>query len=117
MVKNKLAPPFREVEFDIMFGEGISKEGDVLDLATEAAIIEKSGAWFSFEGERIGQGRENAKDYLREHPAIADKMERAVLAKHGIARAGDAPLVEGTPANGATDKAPSKKKGTEQPRA
>src|SRR5205823_4335514 len=83
VVKNKLAPPFREVEFDVMFGEGISKEGDVLDLAAEAGIVEKSGAWFGYDGERIGQGRENAKEFLKNHPETLDKIERAVLAKHG----------------------------------
>ena len=92
VVKNKLAPPFREVEFDIMYGEGISKEGDVLDLGAEAGIVEKSGAWFAFEGERIGQGRENAKEYLKAHPDILDRVERAVLAKNGINRGGEASI-------------------------
>jgi recombination protein RecA len=86
VVKNKLAPPFREVEFDILYGQGISHTGDVLDLATEANIVEKSGAWFSFQGERIGQGRENARTYLEQHPAVLEKIETAVLSKHGIAR-------------------------------
>jgi recombination protein RecA len=78
VVKNKLAPPFKEAEFDIMFGEGISREGDLLDLGVSAKLIEKSGAWFSFEGERIGQGRENAKQFLKEHPEIAQKLEQAI---------------------------------------
>jgi recombination protein RecA len=92
VVKNKLAPPFREVEFDIMYGEGISKEGDILDLGSgEANVIEKSGAWFAWKGERIGQGRENAKEFLKSNPDVATQIERAVLEKHGIARAGDAP--------------------------
>jgi recombination protein RecA len=86
VVKNKLAPPFREVEFDILYGQGISHSGDVLDLAVEANILEKSGAWFSFQGERIGQGRENARTYLEQHPEILEKMEGLVLAKHGIGR-------------------------------
>jgi recombination protein RecA len=86
VVKNKMAPPFREVEFDILYGQGISHSGDVIDLATEAAIVEKSGAWFSFQGERIGQGRENARTYLESHPAVLDKIEQLVLAKHGIQR-------------------------------
>ncbi len=86
VVKNKMAPPFREVEFDILYGQGISHSGDVIDLATEANIIEKSGAWFSFQGERIGQGRENARTYLEQHPATLDKIENMVLSKHGIAR-------------------------------
>ena len=86
VVKNKMAPPFREVEFDILYGQGISRSGDILDLAAEAGIIEKSGAWFSLQGERIGQGRENARTYLEQHPALLDKMEALLLAKHGIKR-------------------------------
>jgi recombination protein RecA len=83
-VKNKLAPPFREVEFDILYGQGISKSGDIIDLATDLGIVDKSGAWFSFNGERIGQGRENAKTYLEQHPQLMDKLEAMILAKHNI---------------------------------
>jgi recombination protein RecA len=79
VVKNKVAPPFKQAEFDIMYGEGISKEGDVLDCAAEAKIIEKAGSWYSFEGERIGQGRENVKAYLKEHPEVMDKIEGLLL--------------------------------------
>jgi recombination protein RecA len=86
VVKNKLAPPFREVEFDIMYGEGISREGDLVDLGSECNAVEKSGAWFGFEGERIGQGRENAKTFLREHADIARKIEAKVLTHHGVKR-------------------------------
>jgi recombination protein RecA len=78
VVKNKLAPPFRVVEFDIMYGEGVSKTGELVDLGVRAGIVEKSGAWFSYDGQRIGQGRENAKQYLREHPETADAIEKAV---------------------------------------
>src|SRR5581483_7191754 len=88
VVKNKMAPPFREVEFDILYGQGISRAGDVIDLASEMGVVEKSGAWFSFQGERIGQGRENVKAYLDQHPAVLDKIEQLVLAKYGIQRAG-----------------------------
>jgi recombination protein RecA len=88
VVKNKLAAPFREVEFDILYGQGISHSGDVVDLAVEANIIEKSGAWFSFQGERIGQGRENAKSYLESHPALLEKAEGLVLVQHGVHRGG-----------------------------
>ncbi|MEY2669245.1 MAG: hypothetical protein RJA59_1883 [Pseudomonadota bacterium] len=87
VVKNKVAPPFKEVEFDIMYGVGISREGDLLDLASNENIVEKSGAWFSFDGERIGQGREQAKTFLREHPAVLQKIEGLVLEKFGIHRA------------------------------
>jgi recombination protein RecA len=86
VVKNKMAPPFREVEFDILYGQGISRAGDVLDLASEASIIEKSGAWFSFQGDRIGQGRDNARGYLEQHPDMLDKVEALLLAKQGLKR-------------------------------
>ncbi len=88
VVKNKMAPPFREVEFDILYGQGISHAGDVIDLAVEANIVEKSGAWFSFQGERIGQGRENARSYVEAHPAMLEKIEGLVLVKHGVSRGG-----------------------------
>jgi recombination protein RecA len=84
VVKNKVAPPFKQVEFDIMYGEGISKTGELVDLGVKAGIVEKSGAWFSFDSERIGQGRENAKTYLKEHPEIAEKIERAVRQSAGL---------------------------------
>jgi recombination protein RecA len=86
VVKNKLAPPFRSCEFDILFGTGISRSGDVLDLASEANIIEKSGAWYSYGGERIGQGRENARVYLQEHPAMMADVEQKLLASTGVLR-------------------------------
>src|SRR5947207_2710876 len=88
VVKNKLAPPFREVEFDIMYGEGISREGDLIDLGSEQGVLEKSGTWYSFEGERIGQGRENAKNFLRENSATARTLETRILDKAGVRRAG-----------------------------
>ena len=84
VVKNKVAPPFRVVEFDIMYGEGISKTGELLDLGVNANIVEKAGAWFSYNGERIGQGRENAKKFLRENPAVASTIENAVRANAGL---------------------------------
>jgi len=86
VVKNKLAPPFREVEFDILYGQGISRSGDVLDLASEGGIVEKSGAWFSFQGERIGQGRDNARNFLEANPKTLERIESLVLQKHGIVR-------------------------------
>ncbi len=86
VVKNKMAPPFREAEFDIMYGEGISREGDLLDLAVEKRIIEKSGAWFAYAGERLGQGRENAKQFLKENPDIRQIIEDRVRKELGLAR-------------------------------
>jgi recombination protein RecA len=84
VVKNKVAPPFKQIEFDIMYGEGISKTGELVDLGVKAGIVEKSGAWFSFDSERIGQGRENAKAYLKEHPETAAKIERAIRQNAGL---------------------------------
>jgi recombination protein RecA len=82
--KNKLAPPFREVEFDIMYGEGISKVGELIDLGVKAGVVEKSGAWFSCDSQRIGQGRENAKQFLREHKDMADMIERRIREQAGV---------------------------------
>lgn len=84
VVKNKVAPPFKEAEFDIMFGQGISKEGDILDLASDLGVISKSGAWYAYNGEKIGQGRENAKNYLRENPHICEEIEVKVRDHHKL---------------------------------
>lgn len=84
VVKNKMAPPFRVVEFDIMYGEGISKTGELLDLGVAAGVIEKSGAWFNYNDERVGQGRENAKTYLKENPKMADEIENKIRANAGL---------------------------------
>ena len=86
VVKNKVAPPFKEVEFDILYGEGISREGDLLDLAVEKGVVDKSGAWFSFDKERIGQGRENSRIFLKEHPEISGVIQQRLLAELGLAR-------------------------------
>lgn len=83
IVKNKVAPPFKVVDFDIMYGEGISKTGELIDLGVKSGIIEKAGAWFSYKGDKIGQGRENAKNFLREHPEIADEIETKIRADAG----------------------------------
>ena len=107
VVKNKLAPPFREIEFDILYGQGISRSGDLVDLASEMGIIEKSGAWFSFGSDRIGQGRENAKTYLEQHPEAMEKIEAMILAKHGIKRGTSVPAP--TPVNGAPVEEKAKK--------
>jgi recombination protein RecA len=79
-----MAPPFRVVEFDIMYGEGISKTGELIDLGVAAGVVEKSGAWFSHDGQRIGQGRENAKAYLKENPVVAEAIERAIRQNAGL---------------------------------
>jgi recombination protein RecA len=86
VVKNKVAPPFRQAEFDILYNHGISREGDLLDLAAEAGIVEKSGAWFSYEDQRIGQGRENARRYMIENKDVCERLAEAVYAHHGIKR-------------------------------
>ncbi|MBK9518247.1 MAG: recombinase RecA [Anaeromyxobacter sp.] len=103
VVKNKMAPPFKEVEFDIMYGQGISREGDLLDLAAQENVVEKSGTWFSFDGERIGQGREQAKTFLKEHPAALQKIEALVLEKFGVKR--------GPAAHPEAEEAPEERKG------
>src|SRR5215218_10010438 len=84
VVKNKLAPPFKQVEFDIMYGEGVSKRGELIDLGVQAGVVEKSGSWYSYDGQRIGQGRENAKTFLRDHTEIADAIERAIRENAGL---------------------------------
>jgi len=93
VVKNKLAPPFKEAEFDILYGTGISREGEVVDLGSEMGILEKSGAWYSFNGERIGQGRESAKEFLRAHPEVGKELTGKILEKAGIKRATPEPPV------------------------
>jgi recombination protein RecA len=111
IVKNKVAPPFREAEFDILYGKGISRDGELIDLGAEDGILEKSGSWYAFEGERIGQGRENAKEFLADHRDVAEKIEAKVRAKHGVpakggraaaaaAAAGAAPGDVARPTNG-----------------
>jgi len=86
VVKNKVAPPFREAEFDVMYGEGISRTGDLLDLGVEKRIVEKSGAWFAYGGERLGQGRENAKQFLKDNPEVAKAIEERVRRELGLIR-------------------------------
>jgi recombination protein RecA len=92
VVKNKMAPPFKEAEFDVLYGSGVSKEGELVDIGSENGIVDKSGAWYSFSGDRIGQGRENAKEYLKEHPEISQVIESKIREKFGVATA--APVVE-----------------------
>lgn len=96
VVKNKMAPPFTKVEFDLMYGEGISESGDLLDLAATANMVEKSGAWYSYQGERMGQGRDQAKQFLKDHPEIMTELRNKILASHGIGK-----LLMSTPEAGA----------------
>jgi recombination protein RecA len=84
VVKNKVAPPFKEAEFDITYGQGISRVGDIVDLGSESGVIDKSGAWFSYNGERVGQGRENAKQYLLDHPETCAAIEAKILEHYGL---------------------------------
>ena len=108
VVKNKVSPPFKVVEFDLMYGKGISKSGELIDLGAKADIVEKSGAWYAYKGEKIGQGRENAKIYLEKNPKVAAEIEMAVRTKAGII----AKKIEGNPVEQAKEKqeiAPPKK--------
>jgi recombination protein RecA len=84
VVKNKVAPPFKQVEFDIMYGEGISKMGELVDLGVKAGVVEKSGAWFSYDSQRLGQGRENAKTFLKQNPDVANRIELAIRENAGL---------------------------------
>jgi recombination protein RecA len=103
VVKNKVAPPFKTAEFDILFGQGISREGEIIDMGVTANILDKSGAWYAYNGEKIGQGRDNAREFLKENPALSQEIENKVRASLGI------PLLAGTEAAEAAPKAASKK--------
>jgi recombination protein RecA len=111
VVKNKVAAPFREAEFDILYGEGISREGDVIDLGVERGLIEKSGTWMSYGGERIGQGRENARLFLKENAAVLQKLEAALRKELGLA----AVVNTASPGSGANGAAVPPEKGGEKP--
>ena len=106
VVKNKMAPPFRQAEFDIIYGEGISRTGDLLDLASEMGLVEKSGAWYSCDGERIGQGRENAKAFLKEHPELLSNLEEKIYQHHGIKKPTPVEKKEAANASPETEKGP-----------
>jgi recombination protein RecA len=108
IVKNKVAPPFREVEFDIMYGAGISKEGDLLDVAANEGIVEKAGAWYSYNNQKIGQGREASKEFLKNNPEMMAEIRKKVLTKHGIAK-GDTTNVDMTTGEIKEEKTPAKK--------
>jgi recombination protein RecA len=98
IVKNKMAPPFREAEFDIVYGEGVSKEGDLIDLGVAQNLVEKSGAWYSFKGERIGQGRDNAKQFMKDNPDARKKLDMDLRKQLGLVRAEPQPPVAAAPA-------------------
>jgi recombination protein RecA len=117
VVKNKLAPPFAACEFDILFGEGISKSGDALDLGVEANLIEKSGAWYTYAGERIGQGRETARVFLKEHPTALAEIERNVLKSKGVLRDAPAPVPAATEVSKAAATKPAKSEPAAKPDA
>jgi recombination protein RecA len=87
VVKNKVAPPFKQAEFEILYGEGISREGEIIELGSNLKLVEKAGAWFSYKGEKIGQGKDNARDYLKEHPDIADEIDAKIRANSNMASA------------------------------
>ena len=109
VVKNKIAPPFRSAEFDVVFNEGISKLGEVIDIGVEKNIIEKSGAWFSYNGTRIGQGRENVKVFLREHPEMADEIETKVRESYGLKPVAGALVLEAPEKEAKEKEAPAEK--------
>ena len=117
VVKNKIAPPFREAEFDIMFGKGISKEGDILDLAADCGIIVKSGAWYAYNGEKIGQGKDKASEYLKEHPEVALEIENKIRAIKGVNRVGEGTVKPASPAKApaaAADKPAAEKNSSDE---
>jgi recombination protein RecA len=113
VVKNKVAAPFRDAEIDILYGEGISREGDLLDLGAEQGVVEKSGAWFSYQGERLGQGRDNARTLLKERPELRERIDAAIRQKIGLPKAGSTPEAETAPIKGPAS-APSRVTATAQ---
>lgn len=110
VVKNKVAPPFREVEFDIMYGEGISKEGDLLDVAANEGIVEKAGAWYSYNNSKLGQGREQSKEFLKQNKELMEEIRHKVLAKHGIVKSTEIAAVDMATGEIKEDMKPAKKK-------
>ena len=98
VVKNKMAPPFKQAEFDILYGVGISREGSLIDFGVEHMIVKKSGAWYTYEGDQLGQGKENSRNFLLRNPDIADEIERRILAKLGVGKDGAAALADATAA-------------------
>ena len=91
VVKNKVAPPFKQAEFDIMYGKGISREGGLIDVGVEAGLVRKAGAWYTYEGDQLGQGKENARSFLKDNPDLANELEKKILEKLGVGPQVDAP--------------------------
>jgi recombination protein RecA len=110
VVKNKMAPPFKEVEFDILYGEGISKEGDLLDLAANMNVIEKSGTWYTYKDERIGQGRENSRNYLKERPEMIKTIRKEIMVKAGLVKTNEAKASAPVVTSNTTSTAPTQSK-------
>jgi recombination protein RecA len=92
VVKNKVAPPFKQAEFDIMYGKGISREGGLIDVGVEAGLVRKAGAWYTYEGDQLGQGKENARSFLKDNPDLANELEKKILEKLGVGPQVDAPV-------------------------
>jgi recombination protein RecA len=113
IVKNKVAPPFKQAEFDIMYGEGISREGEVLEIGVNLGVLEKSGAWYVFNGDRLGQGKDNARDFLKENPALAREIEQKIREKAGVAPAAKPVLEEPEAENKKVERLPTRKRGNE----
>jgi recombination protein RecA len=114
IVKNKVAPPFRQAEFDILYGEGISREGEVLELGVLHGVLEKSGAWYIYNGDRLGQGKDNSRDFLKENPALAKEIEGKIREKAGVQKAAPAAAAAADAeeaGNGKVEKLPTRKRG------
>jgi recombination protein RecA len=112
IVKNKVAPPFRQAEFDILYGEGISREGEVLEIGVLHGVLEKSGAWYIYNGDRLGQGKDNSREFLKENPALAKEIEGKIREKAGVQKAAPAVVAETEePENSKVEKLPTRKRG------
>ena len=111
IVKNKVAPPFRQAEFDILYGEGISREGEVLEIGVNLGVLEKSGAWYIYNGDRLGQGKDNSRDFLKENPALAREIELKIREKAGVAAPVPAAAVETGNEDNKVERLPARKKG------
>jgi recombination protein RecA len=111
VVKNKVSPPFRQAEFDILYGEGISREGEVLEIGVNLGVLEKSGAWYVYNGDRLGQGKDNARDFLKENPALAQEIEGKIREKAGVKKAAPAAEAQTEETDNKVEKLPTRKRG------